>query len=60
VSILENLKCKNKHSSPSHSGFVEERRERRYNWDDGKWLDLVLMAILEEKWSGTYKEGYKQ
>jgi RimJ/RimL family protein N-acetyltransferase len=35
---------------------VEERREKRYNWDDGKWLDLVFMAILEEEWTRTYKE----
>ena len=38
---------------------MEERREKGYNWEDGKWLDLVLMAILEEEWTGTYKEGYK-
>jgi len=30
---------------------VEEKRERRYNRDDGKWLDLVLMVILEEEWT---------
>jgi hypothetical protein len=54
VSFLDNLKCENKYSSLSRSGFVEERREKRYNWDDGKWLDLVLMAILEEDWTGTY------
>jgi RimJ/RimL family protein N-acetyltransferase len=47
------LKCKNKYSSLGRSGFVEERREKRYNWDDGKWLDLVLMLILEEEWTGT-------
>ncbi len=35
---------------------MEERREKRYNWDDGKWVDLVLMVILEEEWTGTYKE----
>lgn len=54
MSFLDNLKCENKYSSLSRSGFVEERREKRYNWDDGKWLDLVLMAILEEDWTGTY------
>jgi hypothetical protein len=59
VSFLENLKCENKYSSLSRSGFVEERRERIYNWEDGKRLDLVLMAILEEEWTGTYREGYK-
>jgi L-amino acid N-acyltransferase YncA len=56
VSFLENLKCENKYSSLIRSGFVEERREKRYNWDDGKWLDLVLMAILEEEWTGTYNK----
>lgn len=59
MSFLETLKCENKYSSLSRSGFVEERREKRYNWEDGKWLDLVLMGILEEEWTGTYKEGYK-
>lgn len=39
-----------KYLSPSRSGFVEERRVRKYNWDDGKWVDLVLMVILEEEW----------
>jgi RimJ/RimL family protein N-acetyltransferase len=29
---------------------VEEGTVRRYNWDDGKWLDLIFMAILEEEW----------
>lgn len=29
---------------------MEEGRVRRDNWDDGKWLDLVLMVILEEDW----------
>lgn len=29
---------------------MEDGRVRRYNWDDGKWLDLVLMVILEEDW----------
>jgi hypothetical protein len=56
VSFLENLKCENKYSSLSRSGFVEERREKIYNWDDGKWLDLVFMAILEEEWTETYNE----
>jgi L-amino acid N-acyltransferase YncA len=50
VSSLENLKCKSKYLSSGGSGFVEEGRERRYNWDDGKWLDLILMTILEEEW----------
>lgn len=35
---------------------MEERREKRYNLDDGKWLDLVFMAILEEEWTETYNE----
>jgi RimJ/RimL family protein N-acetyltransferase len=32
---------------------VEERGERRYDRDDGKWSDLVLMAILKEEWTET-------
>jgi hypothetical protein len=37
---------------------VEERREKRYNWDDGTWSNLVLMAIPEEEWRPpeTYNE----
>lgn len=32
------------------SGFIEEGRARKYNWDDGKWSDVILMAILHEEW----------
>ncbi|KAI9456166.1 acyl-CoA N-acyltransferase [Russula earlei] len=31
-------------------GFVEECRVRKYNWDDGKRLDLVSLVILDEEW----------
>ena len=42
--------AKDRYLSPGRSGFVEEGRVRKYNWDDGKWSDLVLMVILEEEW----------
>lgn len=45
-----NLERKGQVLKSSRSGFVEDGRVRRYNWDDGKWLDLVLMVILEEDW----------
>ena len=54
MSFLESLKCENKYSSLGRSGFVEEKREIRYNRDEGKWLDLVFMVILEEEW--TYRD----
>jgi RimJ/RimL family protein N-acetyltransferase len=31
-------------------GFVEEGRERKANYQDGKWWDIVSMGILEEDW----------
>jgi RimJ/RimL family protein N-acetyltransferase len=55
VSFLDTLKRENKYSIFSRSGFVEERRERKYNWDDGKWLDLIFMAILEKEWTAYNK-----
>ncbi|KAL4246630.1 Acyl-CoA N-acyltransferase [Abortiporus biennis] len=31
-------------------GFVEEGRLRKANWVDGKWVDIILMSILDEDW----------
>ncbi|KAF9073489.1 acyl-CoA N-acyltransferase [Rhodocollybia butyracea] len=32
-------------------GFVEEGVDRKANWADGRWQDLIRMAILEEEWA---------
>ncbi|KAI0300402.1 acyl-CoA N-acyltransferase [Russula brevipes] len=39
-------------------GFVEEGRVKEYNWDDGKWFELVLMVILDKEWDT--QRGAKQ
>ena len=35
------------------SGFVEEGRLRDHVWNDGKYVDLVLMGLLKDEWSKT-------
>lgn len=30
---------------------MEEGRKRKANWVDGKWEDIIFMAILEEEWA---------
>jgi len=32
-------------------GFVEEGRLRAHVWNDGKYIDLVLMGLLQKEWS---------
>ncbi|KAF8272245.1 acyl-CoA N-acyltransferase [Lactarius quietus] len=32
-------------------GFVEEGRLRKALWKGGKFVDIILMAILEDEWS---------
>ncbi|KAI0259935.1 acyl-CoA N-acyltransferase [Gloeopeniophorella convolvens] len=31
-------------------GFVEEGRVRRAIWDQGEWVDLLYMGIIDEEW----------
>jgi hypothetical protein len=50
VSISESLNIFIVFQALFCSGFVEEGRARRYNRNDGKWSDLILMAILDEEW----------
>jgi RimJ/RimL family protein N-acetyltransferase len=38
------------------SGFVEEGRERRANFQDGRWWDMISMGILEEEWREQNKQ----
>jgi RimJ/RimL family protein N-acetyltransferase len=32
-------------------GFVEEGRLRAHMWNDGKFVDLVLMGLLQKEWN---------
>jgi L-amino acid N-acyltransferase YncA len=32
------------------SGFKEEGRRRKANWQSGKWEDIIYMGILEEEY----------
>lgn len=32
-----------------YRGFAEEVRKRKAIWQDGKWLDGVFMAIVEDE-----------
>ncbi|KAL4246629.1 Acyl-CoA N-acyltransferase [Abortiporus biennis] len=36
-------------------GFVEEGRLRKANWVDGRWVDVVIMSILDEEWWDSHK-----
>ncbi len=31
-------------------GFVEEGRQRSHVWNDGHYVDLVLMGVLRDEW----------
>ncbi|KAF9073488.1 acyl-CoA N-acyltransferase [Rhodocollybia butyracea] len=31
-------------------GFVEEGVDRKANWVDGRWQDVIRMSILDEEW----------
>lgn len=39
-----------------HSGFVQEGVQRKANWLDGKWQDVIWMAVLDEDWEASKKE----
>ncbi|KAE9403818.1 acyl-CoA N-acyltransferase [Gymnopus androsaceus JB14] len=41
------------------AGFVQEGIQRKVNWMDGKWEDLVWMAVLDEDWEASRKDGLK-
>jgi len=36
-------------------GFVEEGRQRKVNWVNGAWRDIILMGILAEDWTELRK-----
>jgi diamine N-acetyltransferase len=36
-------------------GFVEEGRQRRQEFVDGEYVDVVLMGLLREEWHGSSK-----
>ncbi|KAK7056749.1 hypothetical protein VNI00_002466 [Paramarasmius palmivorus] len=38
------------------SGFIEEGRHRKAIWYEGRWVDIILMSILEEEWAARRQE----
>ncbi|KDR72551.1 hypothetical protein GALMADRAFT_73814 [Galerina marginata CBS 339.88] len=36
-------------------GFVEEGRQRKANWVNGAWRDIIFMGILAEDWAELKK-----
>lgn len=36
------------------SGFAVEGRERKSNWADGKWEDMIIMGVLDTEWAEKY------
>ena len=39
------------------SGFVQEGRQRKVNWVEGAWKDIIQMGILVEDWNDARKKG---
>ena len=39
------------------SGFVEEGRKRKGLWQDGDWVDMIDMGILQEEWLAARKSA---
>ncbi|KAE9398794.1 acyl-CoA N-acyltransferase [Gymnopus androsaceus JB14] len=37
-------------------GFVQEGVQRKANWMDGKWQDVVWMAVLDEDWEASRQD----
>ncbi|KAF9077639.1 acyl-CoA N-acyltransferase [Rhodocollybia butyracea] len=37
-------------------GFVQEGVQRKANWINGKWQDIIWMAILDEEWEESNPE----
>ncbi|KAE9403815.1 acyl-CoA N-acyltransferase [Gymnopus androsaceus JB14] len=40
-------------------GFVQEVVQRKANWIDGKWQDVIWMAVLDEDWEASRKDDLK-
>ncbi|KAE9403816.1 acyl-CoA N-acyltransferase [Gymnopus androsaceus JB14] len=40
-------------------GFIQEGVQRKANWIDGKWQDVILMAVLDEDWEASRKGDLK-
>jgi hypothetical protein len=38
------------------SGFVQEGRQRKANWVEGAWKDIIQMGILVEEWNDARKK----
>lgn len=39
------------------AGFVEEGRLRQHVWNDGKYIDFIVMGVLREEWPGVQASG---
>ncbi|KAE9402893.1 acyl-CoA N-acyltransferase [Gymnopus androsaceus JB14] len=37
-------------------GFVQEGVQRKANWIDGKWHDVIWMAVLDEDWEDSRQD----
>ncbi|KAE9403817.1 acyl-CoA N-acyltransferase [Gymnopus androsaceus JB14] len=40
-------------------GFVQEVVQRKANWIDGKWQDVIWMAVVDEDWEVSRKDDLK-
>ncbi len=40
-------------------GFVEEGRLRAHVWNDGAYVDLVVMGVLRDEWHNAHRHGAK-
>ncbi|KAE9398100.1 acyl-CoA N-acyltransferase [Gymnopus androsaceus JB14] len=38
-------------------GFIQEGVQRKANWGDGKWQDVIWMAVLDEDWEASKQDG---
>ena len=45
--------CQSRKCTDENSGFVEEGRLRKALWKGGKFVDIILMAILDDEWCGN-------
>ena len=39
------------------SGFIQEGRQRKVNWVESAWKDIIQMGILVEDWNDARKKG---
>ncbi|KAH9054252.1 acyl-CoA N-acyltransferase [Lactarius vividus] len=51
VQLTVNETNENALEAYKHVGFVEEGRLRKALWKGGKFVDIILMSILDDEWS---------